>query len=244
MIATTINEEWKDVIGYEGLYQVSNKGNLRSFHKGKCKLLSLCVGKHGYVVALLHNKNGRKHVRVHRLVAQAFIPNPNNLPYINHKNEIKTDNCVENLEWCTAEYNVNYGTSAQRISEKQSVAVLQYDLDGSLVCRYNGLSEAERINGYKHCSISEVCTGKKLSYMGFIWLHEGDEHLLPERLAACLQSKNFYRVGQFDEEGNLIATFLSVGKAVKTTGVPRNHIDQQIKNNHKPKNSKYIWRIV
>lgn len=244
MVATTINEEWKDVVGYEGLYQVSNQGRLRSFHKNKCSLLAPCVGKHGYVVTLLHKGKSRKNARVHRLVAEAFIPNPDNLSSINHKNEIKTDNRVENLEWCTAKYNSNYGTSAQRIAEKQSVAVLQYDLNGILVRRYNGLSEAERLYGYKHCSISEVCSGKKLSYMGCIWLYEGDEHLLQERLNACLRSKNFYRVGQFDNEGTLIATFLSVGKAVRETGVPRSHIDRQINNNYKPKNSKYIWKII
>ena len=121
-------EEWRPVVGYEGLYEVSNTGQVRSLdryiknghssyrlHKGK--VISLLKGEYGYIqVNLYYNgKNYKKYV--HRLVAQAFIPNPDNLPQINHKDEDKTNNRVDNLEWCTAKYNINYGTRKDKVRE-------------------------------------------------------------------------------------------------------------------------------
>jgi hypothetical protein len=113
------SEVWKDVKGYEGVYKISNFGRIRSLdrivvqkdgrevpYKGKIRIPSLCV--HGYFKISIQTKGFRKFVGVHRLVAKAFIPNPENLPFVNHKNGVKTDNRLENLEWCTASYNTQH----------------------------------------------------------------------------------------------------------------------------------------
>ena len=105
-------EEWRAIPGYEGLYEVSNKGNVRNVRRNT--LLRLPKTNNGYIRVFLC-KNGKGYGKyVHRLVSQVFIPNPDNLPQINHKNEDKSNNCVENLEWCTAKYNNNYGTARTR----------------------------------------------------------------------------------------------------------------------------------
>ena len=121
-------EIWRPVVGYEGLYEVSSYGRVRSLdryvkcdyesyrlHKGK--VLSPAKDRYGYLYVVLSCNGKHKTITVHRLVAQAFIPNPDDLPIINHKDEDKLNNCVENLEWCTAKYNMNYGTRNIRIRE-------------------------------------------------------------------------------------------------------------------------------
>ena len=118
-------EEWRSIEGYEGLYEVSNTGRVRSvdryvkvgyggyrLHKGKILKLELC--NCGYYSVEITYKYKRNHFYVHRLVAEAFIPNPDNLAQVNHKDEDKTNNNVENLEWCNRKYNMNYGTRAER----------------------------------------------------------------------------------------------------------------------------------
>ena len=100
-------EEWKNVIGYEGLYEVSNIGNVKNVRRNT--LLKLSKTNDGYIQVSLYKNGIRTGLRVHRLVAEAFLPNPDGLPLVNHKNEDKSDNSVENLEWCTAKYNTNYG---------------------------------------------------------------------------------------------------------------------------------------
>lgn len=110
---------WKDISGYEGKYQVSNTGKIRSLnylHTGKTKVLKSNTNKDGYRTITLKNNHKCKTYFIHRLVAQAFITNPLNLPQVNHKDEDKTNNTVWNLEWCTPEYNSNYGTRNERIS--------------------------------------------------------------------------------------------------------------------------------
>lgn len=112
-------EIWKDVVGFEGKYQVSNLGNVRSLYKRSyLKLLKKGKTPNGYLTAALYKDNKMCHKIINKLVAEAFIPNPKNLPQTNHKNEIKTDNRVSNLEWCTAKYNTNYGNRNKKISKK------------------------------------------------------------------------------------------------------------------------------
>lgn len=105
-------EEWKEIPGYEGLYEVSNQGNVRNVRRNT--LLRLSKTNNGYKRVFLCKNGIKTGFQVHRLVAQSFIPNPLNLPQVNHKDEDKTNNNVDNLEWCSAKYNINFGTARIR----------------------------------------------------------------------------------------------------------------------------------
>lgn len=125
-------EIWKDIEGYEGLYQVSNLGRVRSLDRlveyeqrsklvkrlFKGRIMQLSYTSDGYLMIYLRKDRQDTYHAVHRLVAQAFVPNPDNLPVVNHKDEVKNNNYAENLEWCTHVYNCNYGTAIQRMREK------------------------------------------------------------------------------------------------------------------------------
>ena len=161
-------EEWRDVKGYEGLYQVSNEGRVKSLDKYvdnrwgtkqfvKGKVLTN-VKTQGYLYIGL-NKNGKyKRYRIHRLVAEAFIPNPNNFLEVNHKDENPDNNTVENLEWCDHSYNINYGTRNKRVGKHFEKNVYQYSIDGELLHVFDSLTDASNFN---ECSISSISTGCK-----------------------------------------------------------------------------------
>ena len=117
-------EIWKDIQGYEGKYQVSNLGRVKSlnYHRsGKERILKYLINTRGYLTTMLYKNGIGKNVRINRLVAQAFIENPENLPEVNHIDEDKTNNRVGNLEWCSHEYNTNFGTRNERIMFKRIV---------------------------------------------------------------------------------------------------------------------------
>lgn len=149
-------EEWREVPGYEGLYEVSDLGRVRR----NGKILKPYKDTWGYLSVSLSKNGIRRVVSVHRLVAYAFIPNPNNYPQINHRDENKTNNAVENLEWCTCEYNQNYGTRNERISEKNSKPVLQFDLQGNFIREWPSGLKVEEETGIDSGSISKCCQGR------------------------------------------------------------------------------------
>ena len=154
------NEIWKDAPGFPG-YQVSDAGRVRSFYR----VLAPDSVKGYYRVRLY--RNGRVYrIYIHRLVAMAFVPNPDGLPQINHKNEIKTDNRAENLEWCTAKYNNAYGTGRERAAKSRSKAVGQYTTGGILVATYDKIKDAREKYG---SHIFLVLAGKRKTAGGFVW---------------------------------------------------------------------------
>ena len=171
-------EIWKDIVGYEGMYKVSNLGNVMSFWGKTPKLLKPAKAGKGYLVVLLSNNKYIKQFYLHRLVAQAFLPNPNNYPIINHKDENKLNNNVENLEWCSYQYNTTYGTAQDRRAKKltnrkdQSNPVLQYDKNGNFINEYHSIQDAERNTGISHQNISNVCRGKQKSAGNYIWKYK------------------------------------------------------------------------
>lgn len=160
-------EEWRDVAGYEGLYEVSNFGRVRSVDRyvsRGCKGAVLFKGKilkkrtniDGHITVQLYDKNHNvKTAFVHRLVAEAFIPNPENLPFVNHKDERPKNNFVENLEWCSHVYNCNYGTRNRRISEALSKPIKMLSVENELIKTFHSATAAGQYLG-KH-PVTNIC---------------------------------------------------------------------------------------
>jgi len=236
---------WKDVEGYENLYQVSTDGLVRTSHTGLWKILSLGRKRHGYYSVLLHKDGKRKNMLVHRLVAKAFISNPNNYPYINHKDENPSNNHIENLEWCTAEYNSNYGTCKERIGLTNGIPVLKYDLEGNFISEYSTMTEAERNEGIDHANICICCEGKISHCNNFIWIYKGNEHTIQDRIKKVKNSiTRPKKLEMYDRDGKLIGTYDSILQASKTSGDSYMVINRQLKTGIITKNAIHIWKQV
>lgn len=154
----------KAVVGYEGIYEVDNQGNVFSLNYGRTgerKKRKLIINTKGYLSVNLSKDGKAKKCSVHRLVAEAFLPNPNNLPCINHKDECKTNNLVENLEFCTYKYNLDYSNNWRKSAKARLSPVLQYTMDGEFVTEYPSLTEASRQTGINAGNISSYCNGRK-----------------------------------------------------------------------------------
>ena len=183
-----MNEIWKPIQD-NPRYEVSNCGYVRSVDRyiernGSKQLVRGQMLKqtsiNGYMRVTIYygKRNVKRQVFVHRLVAECFIDNPNKYPYINHKDEDKSNNHVNNLEWCTAKYNSNYGTSIERrvknqnwdsIADKQSKPIVQIDLQGNVIKTYKSMMDAER-HGYRSSGISKCCNGYLKTYRGYKWI--------------------------------------------------------------------------
>lgn len=167
-------EVFKNIKGYEGLYQIGNEGTIKSLWYGKERILKQYKNVNGYLYVILCKNSQKKTYKVHRIVAEHFIPNPDNLPQVNHKNEIKTDNRVENLEWCDAKYNANYGSCQQRRAGKLAKQVLQYTLDGEFVAEYPSASDANRKTGYNFSKIAACCRNDRKTAYGYKWRYKNE----------------------------------------------------------------------
>ena len=165
-------EVWKDVFGYEGLYQVSNIGRVKSLKYGKERILKPLKDGGGYIFVHLCKNGERKMYKIHRLVAFTFLTNPQNLSDVNHKDEDKTNNSVQNLEFCDKKYNCNFGTRNQRIAEKHSKPVLQFTKSGEFVREWKSGMDVQKNLGYTQTNISACCLGKYKSAYGFVWKYK------------------------------------------------------------------------
>lgn len=158
-------EIWKDVKGYEGKYQVSNLGRIKSlnYHRENIeKIMTPRTDKDGYIIISLCLRGVNKTKKVHRIVAEAFISNPNNLPQVNHIDEDKTNNNANNLEWCTSKYNTEYSQAKQVIGIK---------LDGTSIVKFKSIVEASKFVGVSKQCISECCNKRRWvkSAGGYKW---------------------------------------------------------------------------
>lgn len=176
-----MKEIWKDIKDYEGLYQVSDLGRVKSLDRFVCcknNTTKLCKGrllrihKNDYLFVRLCNESIYKTKYIHKLVAQAFIPNPNGLPEINHKDENKLNNNIENLEWCTITYNNSYGTRTQKTRKR----VYQCDIKGNIIKLWDGIRIASRELNIPSQQISQCCNKTKYRKTagGYIWRYESE----------------------------------------------------------------------
>ena len=176
-----MTEVWKDIRDFEGLYQISNLGRIKSlqryvrvggggFRPLQERIISPVKCLNGYLEANL-NKNGKRYVKLlHRVVAEAFLPNPHGYPQINHKDEDLTNCAVDNLEWCTAKYNANYGTRNVRMMENREFKpVDQYDKYGNFIKHYDKITDATNETGADTSAIIRVCKGKQHTSLGYVW---------------------------------------------------------------------------
>jgi hypothetical protein len=182
-------EEWRDIAGYEGLYQVSNLGRVRSLdrvvecvdsiRRYKGRILKQCRKQNGYMEVVV-KRQCEQHFLVHRLVAQTFIPNPNGYPTVNHLDENKENNKADNLEWVTSAENNAYGIGCINRKKNAPAAsirstarpVQKYSLEGKLLDEYYSAMEAGRANGCRQSGISECCNGKQKTAYGYIWKYK------------------------------------------------------------------------
>ena len=216
-------EIWKDVQGFEGRYQVSNMGRVRSldrwtlndrprFVKGMMLKSSLNNGR-GYLrVSLSDGHRNYKHIEVHRLVALHFVPGYKEGLVVNHINEVKTDNRAENLEWCTFQYNLNYSD----VSAWKRKPVYQYDLDGNFIKKFKCGLQAEKELGFT--IVHAIYVSKRGYTHGFLFSLE--QHTKEYWNKVTKENKGrTRRVAQYDDNGNEIARFNTVKEAAKAMNV-------------------------
>lgn len=172
-------EQWRDIEGYEGLYEISNLGNVKSLpklkenYKGsyytKERILKLKEHEDGYWEVRLYKDKKQKTYYVHRLVAAAFIENPNNYPEINHIDENKKNNLVENLEWCDHLYNMHHGRCQEKRINSSKKPVLQFDQQNNFIKKWDSITEAGATLKIQKGSISRCCKGELKTTGGFKW---------------------------------------------------------------------------
>ena len=181
-----MKEVWKDVVGWEGIYQVSNMGRVKSLPRvfmkkdGKLQpvkgtILKQVKNKKGYLHVCLSVEGFCVHRSVHQLVAMAFVDNKNNYTQINHRDENPANNRFDNLEWCSSKYNLNYGCRNKKASISRSTPVNQYSLDGKYIRTFYGTREAGRQIGRgatASANIAACCRGERNNAYGYLWKYQ------------------------------------------------------------------------
>lgn len=187
--AKITGEVWKPIKGYEGLYSVSNLGRVKRIEgvagetnrRQPEKILEAVFGARGYYGVNLCKNGTQKSFYIHRLVALAFVPNPNRLKQVNHKDEDVANNRADNLEWCDAKYNYYYGTAIARRGLSHNKAVLQLNAPqwapgckgNEIVCCYKNMEQVAE-KGYSPNAVKKCCQGRQQSHAGFYWKYSAD----------------------------------------------------------------------
>lgn len=229
-------EIWKDIAGFEGFYQISNYGRVKSLRRYKSnwskkqivneKIKRYSDNGHGYIIVPLSKNNKQKMFYVHRLVAIAFLQNPLNLPEINHKDENKSNNKIDNLEWCTGLYNANYGSAKYRAQEKRKAngwlkSIDMYDLKGNLLKHYIKAYDVEK-DGLSRRGVYATCQKRTRSYKGCVFRFSGDTFSYREREKHTFGEKK--KVIKTDSKGKIVHIYQSIKEAEKENGFGRNYL--------------------
>ena len=241
-----MKEEWAVIPGYDGKYEVSSFGRVKRIiqlkHRRK-EIINFGTRHHrNYMLVTLYKGKEKKTIFVHRLVAEAFIPNQKNLPMLNHKDENGMNNHVDNLEWCDAKYNTNYGTAIERRTKKMRIPVCCYEPDGSFVGEYESLTDAVNKTGVDMSSLLGCCAGRFAHCSGKIWVLKNDIGTLPGRLRQYKESKHSIRVKITGIDGKIFGEFDSFMQAERTIGVCKAAIKKYL--NGAPFYSKALKEVV
>lgn len=237
-----MEEIWKDIKGYEGLYKVSNYGRIWSVkrvNRGRIfgdKTISISVDKRGRRYVILSNKGEKTSFVVSRLVAFAFVENPKPEIYkeVNHLDENTLNDRYDNLEWCEHKYNCNYGTRMERIKSKQSIPILQYTLNGDFIAEHKSMHEAAKSINANAGHICDCCLGNRKWAYGFFWrykddsLYENAKQALDRKIKLSKESRKEKiaikcgkPVEQYSKDGIFIARYPSTRHASESTGICR-----------------------
>ena len=165
---------WKPIVGFEEHYLVSDDGQVWSLYRHRP--LTPSIDKYGYEKVALFDGCKSHHRPIHRLVAQAFIPNPNNLPTVNHINEVKTDNRVSNLEWASVADNDNHGTRNARMADAKCKSPIEQIFSDGTTVQYKGVKDASRKTGVNRCCIALCCKNIRKTAGGYKWRYTNERN--------------------------------------------------------------------
>lgn len=226
-------EEWRVIDKFPD-YEVSNYGRVRSYKRIRGleipHIMIPKLNRLGYQYLTLVDSNNRKRsATVHRLVALAFIPNSSNLPCVNHKDENKTNNRINNLEWCTQEYNINYGSANLRRSNSNtnnpaySKCIYQFNFDGQLINSYASGAEAARQTGLTISTISKAAIHESKYAGSWLWSYDKDYSFRNEieYIGRIHYLKNSQPINQYDKEGNFITSFIGFNQVEQFLNNPK-----------------------
>lgn len=217
-------EQWKPVVDYEGLYEVSNLGRVKNCRNDKIRKLQ--VYNTGYVYVHLRNKKISETPMVHILVAQAFIPNPENKSEVHHIDRDRTNNCVENLMWVTKEEHAAlHKDKYDKIADMFSIPVYQYTLDGRFVKEWKSTADIDRQMGYKHGNIWACCNGVYASSNGYQWSYTKYDKMKPIKTPTQRTAeKQSNAVEQYTNDWKFVAEYPSMNEAARQTGYSQGFI--------------------
>lgn len=229
-------EIWKDVVNFEGLYKVNQWGDIWSEYTHK--KIKYSISNYGYKQYNLHKDKKAFIVTAHKAVAQAFVPNPLNLPIINHKDENKLNCYYENLEWCTYSYNNSYNNKAKKAMQAHAKTVYQYDKNGELINIFNSVKEAARKTQFSNSQITACCQEYKLNkkniktVKGFVFSfikltkEEVTEHYKVSSTRSYFLKTKSKQIQQLNLNGDYIQTYNSCRDVERVTGFPASQVSR------------------